>query len=185
MDVPLSTPPDVADVVAAGPLLSPRDAKRQRKQVERAAKVLGVPVVAASPTLMVEGMWPWYIVGTGLGAALGGVPGALLGGAVGYGIGRLVTRGRADGIGFLTVLALTPTHLHALRCGVLSSLPKKAIASCPREQVRVGLDEKRWTSVVTVDTVDGRRLRMESHPGKRWSARTQAFVADMSRFERS
>ena len=48
-----------------------------------------------------------------------------------------------------------------------------------------GLDTKRWTSVVTVETVDGRRLRMERAPGKRWSVWMHAFVADMSRFDRS
>ena len=71
-------------MVRSGSAAVPTRPKRRRKQVGCAAKVLGVPVVAASPTLMVEGMWPWYIGGLVIGSVFGGALGVLRGVAVGY-----------------------------------------------------------------------------------------------------
>ena len=160
-------PPPSTD--AEGPVVS----RRQRRQIERASGALGEPVTAVA-AFRVEGTLPWYLLGIGLGAGLlGGAVGTLIGFAAGYAVARIVTRRRAAGFGFTTILAVTATHLCALKGSIWSGrpVPDGQIGSWPLADLAlhmpVQVRRKRLTVAVALDLGHARRVRLESVSRKR------------------
>lgn len=137
---------------------------RQRKQIGRVTAVLGEPVTA-SASFRVEGTLPWYLLGVVVGVGvLQGALGAVIGLGLGFVIARLVTRGRAAGFGFTTILAVTETHLHALKAGFWSGRPtaNATVASWSLAALPIEIRHKRLTTAVSLSLPDGRQVRLES-----------------------
>lgn len=137
----------------------PRWSPGHRRLVARSSQALGQPVRDAA-RLQVEGFLPYYWLGFVLGAVLflGGALGVLIGVAAGILIGRLATRNRARGLGMSTVLAVTDTHVYALKVSRRAFQP---VASWPRAEVVRRLRRKRVTYAVTLDRLDASPIRLE------------------------
>ena len=160
-DVPRFGPDGLPPASAA---CAPVPSRRQRRQIERASNALGQPVIAAT-AFRVEGTLPWYLFGVALGVGLlGGAVGALIGCAVGYGMARMVTRRRAAGVGFTTILAATTTQLYALKANFWSGRPApgQPIGIWPLTDVPIEVRRKHLTVAVALDLGDRRRPQLES-----------------------
>jgi len=147
----------------------PIGSRRQRKLNERTAAAIGEPVLAAN-TLWVEGTMPYLVLGLAVGVGvLQGVLGALIGIGIGYLIARLLTRRRSVGFPFATVIAVTATHLYAMRVSFWSGRPQAdhQLGKWPLAQVPMDVRRKRLTTAVALSLPDGRRVRLEK--SGRWS----------------
>lgn len=142
---------------------APASSPRQSKQIKRVASVLGEPV-RASAVFWVEGTLPWLLLGVGLGVGLlRGALGAVIGFAVGYLIARLVNRSRANGVGHVTILAVTHNHVHAIKANIWTNRRTGIqIGEWPRDQVASRIRRKRLTVAVTLELPDGHQVRLES-----------------------
>lgn len=137
---------------------------RPSRLTHRAEQLLGVPVRAAA-RFNVEGFLPYYWIGTALGlagAVVFGVLGAVVGVAISsllvIPVGRLATRGRAPGYPLTTVLAVTDTHVYALR---IARSGDRQLGQWPRATVATRIRRKRVTRAITLDRPDGTPVRLE------------------------
>jgi hypothetical protein len=109
----------------------------------------------------VEGFLPYFWIGFALGVA-----GAVLWGGLGAVIcllfailvGRLATRGRAPGYPMTTVLAVTDTHVYALRTARSGD---RQLGQWPRATVATRIRLKQVTRAITLDRPDGTPVRLE------------------------
>jgi hypothetical protein len=133
---------------------------RPSRLIIRAEKLLGAPVRAAA-RFQVEGFLPYYWIGFAVGVAgarLWGGLGAVICLLLAMLVGRLATRGRAPGYPLTTVLAVTDTHVYALRTARSGD---RQLGQWPRATVATRIRRKQVTLAITLDQPDGTPVRLE------------------------